>query len=185
MDLVLFDLDGTLVDHDSAAGAAVETWLLGTGWVDAVDVAALVVDWDRIAERHFAAYRAGQINVKDQRRARLRDFLPRIAIDASDWPDERLDSVFRGYLAAYEAAWRAFPDASPSLEAVRRLTQVGVLSNGDLDQQVAKVARNRSRPAPRRRADLGRAGRRQTRPEHLHRGLLSAECAAQGNHVRR
>jgi len=123
VDLILFDLDGTLVDHDGAAAAAVEQWLLEVGWAAAGDVAALVVDWDEIAERHFPAYRTRQTTFQGQRRARLREFLPRLGIDASTWSDERLDTVFDGYLAAYEAAWRPYPDAAPCLEgtAARRL----------------------------------------------------------------
>lgn len=141
MDLVLFDLDGTVLDHDGAAAAAVEQWLLGAGWADAGDVARLVVDWDEIAERHFPAYRSRQMTFQGQRRARLRDFLPRLGIDASSWSDERLDAEFDGYLASYEAAWRPFPDAGPCLEALRRVVSVAALSNGDQAQQEAKVSR--------------------------------------------
>lgn len=32
VELVLFDLDGTLIDHDCAVATAVETWLLENGW---------------------------------------------------------------------------------------------------------------------------------------------------------
>lgn len=138
---MLFDLDGTVLDHDGAAAAAVEHWLLGAGWADAGDVAGLVVDWDEIAERHLPAYRTRQTTFQGQRRARLRDFLPRLGIDASTWSHERLDAVFDGYLAAYEAAWRPFPDAGPCLEALRHVVSVAALSNGDQAQQEAKVSR--------------------------------------------
>jgi len=48
------------------------------------------------------------------RRLRLREFLPRVGIDASTWSDERLDDLFNTYLVVYEAAWRSFPDAEPA-----------------------------------------------------------------------
>ena len=51
MGLVLFDLDGTVLNDDGAAAAAVEQWLVGAGWVDAEGVAGLVSHWDEIAER--------------------------------------------------------------------------------------------------------------------------------------
>ncbi len=69
---------------------------------------------------------------------RLREFLPRLGIDASTWSDERLDTVFDGYLAAYEAAWRPYPDAAPCLEVLRHVVSVAALSNGDQAQQEAK-----------------------------------------------
>jgi FMN phosphatase YigB (HAD superfamily) len=49
---VLFDLDGTLVDHDGAAAAGVEQWLMAKGWVNGGIIAGLVSDWDAIAQRH-------------------------------------------------------------------------------------------------------------------------------------
>ena len=75
--LVLFDLDGTLVDHEGAAAKGVEQWLMANGWADARTIADLISDWDAIAERHFAAYRDRLTTYQGQRRLRLRDFLPR------------------------------------------------------------------------------------------------------------
>ena len=139
--LVLFDVDGTLVDHDGAAAAAVEQWLMANHWADAGTIAGLVSDWDAIAERHFPAYRAGHTTFQGQRRLRLRDFLPRVGIDPSGWPDGQLDDIFKTYLVAYEAAWRSFPDAEPCLGALRRVAQIAVLSNGNQGQQEEKVSR--------------------------------------------
>ena len=139
--LVLFDLDGTLVDHDSAAAEDLGAWLTGNGWADAAGVAGLVSDWDEIAERHFRAYRERLTTYQGQRRLRLRDFLPHVGVDPSGWSDEHLDDTFTTYLAAYRAAWRPFPDAGPCLEALRGAAQVAVLSNGDQEQQEEKISR--------------------------------------------
>lgn len=139
--LVLFDLDGTLVDHDSAAAAGVEQWLMAKGWAKAGTIAGLVSDWDAIAERHFAAYRARLTTFQGQRRLRVLDFLPRVGIDASGWSDERLDDAFDSYVVAYEAAWRSFPDAESCLGELRHVARVAVLSNGDQGQQERKVSR--------------------------------------------
>jgi putative hydrolase of the HAD superfamily len=138
--LVLFDLDGTLVDHHGAAATAVEQWLMARGWADAGTVAGLVSDWDAIAERHFSAYRLRLTTFQGQRRLRLQDFLPRVGIDASTWSDQRLDDAFRGYLVAYENAWRSFPDAEPCLGALQNVAEIAVLSNGDQMQQEEKVS---------------------------------------------
>ena len=73
--LVLFDVDGTLVDHDGAAAAAVQQWLMAMGWADAGTIAGLVSEWDAIAERHFPAYRARLTTFQGQRRLRLRELM--------------------------------------------------------------------------------------------------------------
>jgi putative hydrolase of the HAD superfamily len=139
--VVLFDLDGTLLDHEGAAAKAVERWLIGNGWADPECIAGLVSDWDTIAERHFAAYRERLTTYQGQRRLRLQDFLPHVGIDPAGWSDERLDDVFTTYLVAYQAAWRSFPDAEPCLEALRDTARIAVLSNGDQEQQQEKVSR--------------------------------------------
>lgn len=141
MRLVLFDVDGTLVDHDGAAAAGVQQWLMKMGWAYPGTIAALVSEWDEIAERHFPAYRARLTTFQGQRRLRLREFLPRVGIDASTWSDGRLDALFNTYLVAYETAWRSFPDAEPCLDALRHVAQIAVLSNGNQEQQEAKVSR--------------------------------------------
>lgn len=47
---------------------------------------------------------------------------------------------FNTCLVAYEAAWRSFPDAEPRLEALGRVAQIAVLSNGNQEQQEGKVS---------------------------------------------
>lgn len=136
--LVLFDLDGTLVDHDGAAARAVEQWVAAARWRPTTDVVAA---WAEIAERHFPAYRARETTFQGQRRLRLLEFLPLVGVEAGGWSDERLDDVFADYLSAYEQAWIAFSDAVPCLESVREIVAVAVLSNGDQAQQEDKVRR--------------------------------------------
>ena len=54
--------------------------------------------------------------------------------------EAELDAVFSGYLDAYRAHWRAFPDAAPALRRLQEAgVKVGVLTNGHRDQQEAKL----------------------------------------------
>ena len=141
---MLVDLDDTLVDHRGAAAAGVRRWLLSEGWATEEQVPALVAVWNEVAERHFPAYRARRTTFLEHRRLRLREFLPTldaVGPDAALWSDERLDAVFASYDAAYTAAWRAFDDALPCLEALAGAVEIGVLTNGDQAQQEAKVIR--------------------------------------------
>lgn len=139
--LVLFDLDGTLVDHDAASASAVATWVEQKLWGTPGDVPGHVSAWEQIAERHYPAYRARETTFLEQRRRRVRDFLPRVGVDPAQWTATQLDEAFAGYLAAYERAWCAYPDAQACLQALGRVAQVGVLSNGDQAQQEDKLRR--------------------------------------------
>ena len=130
---VLLDLDGTLVDHESAAAAGLRGWLPSLGMVPTeIEIAR----WAAVQEAHLAAWRDGRISFAEQRRRRLRDFL------GTGGTDAELDEIFAGYLTHYEDAWRAFDDAA---EALARLAAAGlataVLTNGSRGQQLRKLSR--------------------------------------------
>jgi putative hydrolase of the HAD superfamily len=79
----LFDLDGTLVDHDGAAASAVEQWLTGAGLAHVENIAGLISAWHEIADEHMPSYRTGKLTFQGQRRARLCEFLSLVGIDAT------------------------------------------------------------------------------------------------------
>jgi putative hydrolase of the HAD superfamily len=109
VDAVIFDVDGTLVDHDSAQLGGLTMYLsqLGEqldhdGWVR----------WRTLEEHHFARYLAGEVGFQEQRRHRVRDFTG----DAFD--DVSADAWFDGYRRAFEASWSVFDDVAPTLAAL-------------------------------------------------------------------
>ena len=133
---VVFDLDGTLVDHDAASLTGLEA-LLTTLAVEHLRPADVAADWHRLEERHWVEYRAGRLTFQEQRRARLRDFLPHVS---RALPENRYDEIFDAYLAGYEAGWVAFDDAVDALTRVQQLgLPVVVLTNGEQEQQEAKA----------------------------------------------
>ncbi|MDI6104856.1 HAD family hydrolase [Actinoplanes sp. NEAU-A12] len=140
MRAVLFDLDDTLVDQETAAGAAVVSWAATLG-ITGPGVAA---DWARIAEPHYARYQRREITFTGQRRERVREFL---AASPARHPgavltDEEADGLFAGYLERYESGWAAFDDAVPALRHARATgLTVAVLTNGDEAQQRRKLDR--------------------------------------------
>jgi putative hydrolase of the HAD superfamily len=133
---VLLDLDGTLVDQEGAVVAALRSWLPVLG---VEPTAAAVELWQVVQERHLVAWRERTISFAEQRRRRLRDFLPAFGIS---YVDDELDEIFDGYLHAYEDSWRIFDDVD---DALARIAAAGlataVLTNGTREQQNDKLAR--------------------------------------------
>lgn len=123
---VVFDLDATLVDHVGAATAGLRAWLAERG-VEPDE--ALVAQWFALEEEHFARWRDGEISHDEQRRERLRAFLPLVGEPVG--APEELDEQFAGFLAAFRRHWRAFEDAADVLGALRGggIT-TAVLTNG-------------------------------------------------------
>ncbi|HLN79006.1 MAG TPA: HAD family hydrolase [Nocardioidaceae bacterium] len=132
---MIFDLDGTLIDHVGSATKALEGWLPELGATLTEDLTAA---WFVAEEKHFPAWRSREVTFAEQRRRRLRDFLP--LIDSRVGDDAELDEVFSGYLRHYESAWMCFDDAEETLEEVSRLpVKTAVLTNGTDEQQRAKL----------------------------------------------
>lgn len=136
IDAVIFDLDGTLLDHATSARQALVAWLpeLGTSLTPELTAA-----WFLAEEEHFAAWRSGHITFVEQRRRRLRDFLPLIGHPMGNGTD--LDALFAGFLRHYEAAWICFDDVDAALREVAQLpVKIAILTNGAEVQQRAKLA---------------------------------------------
>ena len=130
------DLDGTLCDHRGAAGAAADGFVT---WLGAPKSRQNRVLWLEAEEEQFEQWRAGRTTFQEQRRRRLRSFLPAIQICVPS-EDAQLDALFEQYLLRYRAAWRPFPDAVELLADLhRQQIPVGVLSNGNQAQQFDKL----------------------------------------------
>ena len=136
IEAIVFDLDGTLLDHRGAATSALDVWLPALG---VEGTRALRLAWFEAEERHFDSWRRGEVSFAEQRRRRLREVLPSVAL--ADAPDPDIDALFGAYVELYEAAWRAFDDVEGALDAARsRGLTVTVLTNGTELQQAAKVS---------------------------------------------
>lgn len=142
MRAVLFDLDGTLMDHDAARAAGLAAHL-GERHPELLpdELARLDADWLRLETLHYDEYAAGRCTFQEQRRRRVRglhatlgDVAP-LDGDADEW--------FAGYLTHYRAAWRAFDDVLPALAALAGAlpdVRLGIVTNGEGEPQRAKLA---------------------------------------------
>ncbi|WP_418060536.1 HAD family hydrolase [Pimelobacter simplex] len=136
---LLLDLDDTLVDHRGAADRALRAWLTGLGLADTpAELEAHAERWCVLETRHYERAQRREITYTEQRRVRIREFLP--SWNLAD--DALADDVFAGFLACYQAAQRAFDDAAAAIERARAAgLRVGILTNGELTIQTDKLRR--------------------------------------------
>ena len=133
---VLFDLDDTLMDHQTAAARAVAVWADEHGLRG--EPGDLAERWVAVSNRWYHRWQLRELTVGEQQRARVREFLPHLDLTR----DDAAQAAFDAYADCYRAAWTPFPDARPALERARaaRLA-VGVLTNGIGEFQRAKLER--------------------------------------------
>ncbi|MDJ1132995.1 HAD family hydrolase [Streptomyces iconiensis] len=139
---VLFDLDGTLIDHDAASDAAVVAALPQQRRLSHVGAEEIIRWWRELEASAMDRYLAGEITFQEQRRLRVTGLADRCGLGR--WSDDMADTWFARYLERYEAEWRAFPDVLPALASLRRTSAgllFGVVTNGDAAQQRRKLAR--------------------------------------------
>lgn len=139
---LLFDLDGTLLDHDTAAEVALIEALQTMPALHDVDHVHARRRWKQLEELAMERYLAGEITFTGQRRLRITLLAAELGLGTWDAP--RTDAWFAGYLRRYESAWRIYPDVRPGLDALAEQhphLRLGVLTNGDVDQQRKKLLR--------------------------------------------
>ncbi|GGK82187.1 HAD family hydrolase [Mangrovihabitans endophyticus] len=133
----MFDLDDTLIDHETAARHAVLGWAADL----AISDPEVVRRWARVSARHLDRYQRRELTFAEQRRERVREFLG-VAMT-----DQEADTLFGGYLERYEDGWTVFEDVVPTLRRARAAgLVVAVLTNGEDSQQRRKLDRLRLTP---------------------------------------
>ncbi|GAA1777529.1 HAD family hydrolase [Agromyces lapidis] len=137
--LVLFDLDDTLMAHREAVAAGIVLHMRERAYIG--DEAPAQRLWHELEEQHYHEYLAGRLSFEGQRRARARDF----ALAHGDELDELAAGAwFDRYFERYRESWTLHADA---LRALDRLTaetpqvRIGIITNGELDFQLAKLDR--------------------------------------------
>jgi putative hydrolase of the HAD superfamily len=133
IDAVLFDLDDTLLDGDAAWRSGVAAMLRRCSGVDR---SAAFAAWGSAFNAHFDDYLAGRLSLEESRTARVRSWATALSIDIDAGAEPEW---FAAYLVGYQAGWKPFADVGTTLRKLAHL-KLGVITNGDGQQQRAKIA---------------------------------------------
>ncbi|MFB4279951.1 MULTISPECIES: HAD family hydrolase [unclassified Nonomuraea] len=130
---ILFDLDGTLLDHRTAADTGIVSWFAdrSPGHPRLAEVAGL---WAELEGPYLAMWQAGRCSVQEQRRLRLAALCAELAVPV---PDD-LDAAYADFAARYRRNWAAFPDVAQAVAGLGGFA-LGVLTNGAQRMQEDKV----------------------------------------------
>ena len=97
--------------------------------------------WHDLEEEHYTAYLTGALTFEGQRRARAADF-------AREFGDELDDPAagawFAEYFRHYRDSWALHDDVLPAFDALATAlpgVRFGIVTNGELEFQMAKVVR--------------------------------------------
>jgi putative hydrolase of the HAD superfamily len=142
MRAVLFDLDGTLMDHEAARIAGLKAHLSSLlPDMKSDEFTRLEKEWKRLEALYYDEYTRGECTFVEQRRRRVRGMHAALELD----PAEELaaDAWFGSYLRHYRAAWSGFEDVLPALARLVMTypsMTLGVVTNGEGEPQRAKLA---------------------------------------------
>jgi putative hydrolase of the HAD superfamily len=126
IEVVLFDLDDTLFAHSEAVAAGI------TAHSTAVGLRADTALWVALEEEHYHRYLHGEVDFREQRRARARGFVAPVELT-----DTEAEAWFEAYLLHYRAAWALHDDVLPLLDALPQ--RVGLITNAELRFQLGKL----------------------------------------------
>ncbi len=139
---VLFDLDGTLMDHDAARVEGLQAHLAGRlPDLEACELERLDGEWRRLEALHYDEYASGGCSFQEQRRRRAHGIHAALGRELES--DAVADEWFAAYLGHYRRAWSAFEDAIPALDALVSANpevKLAIVTNGEAEPQHAKLA---------------------------------------------
>ncbi|MCM4083098.1 HAD family hydrolase [Paractinoplanes hotanensis] len=147
VDGVLFDVDDTLVDFSDATARALLAHVGALGAGQTATAAELIACWRALEREHFPRFLRGECSFTEQRRSRARAFCATFGLTLGA-SDEETDAWVGAYLEHCDAAFRAYDDARPALDDLRRAGyRVGAMSNSNHRYQDAKLRRTGLRDA--------------------------------------
>jgi len=134
-DAMLFDIDGTLIDHKKAQKLALHDFFTDHCADLDTDCETFIVLWSKAGEHYFGKYMSGDVSFHDIRPLRCQSVFSSCNVTLS-WDDAR--RLFHTYLSYYERHWTLFDDVLPCIEKCEAMP-MGVISNGDSSEQRKKL----------------------------------------------
>ncbi|NLE04574.1 MAG: HAD family hydrolase [Crenarchaeota archaeon] len=136
IDTVFFDLDGTLLDVKNAQNKACELLFFNYNFSEKTEINDFMFFWDKITEKYYADFIKYKSTYSEQRIHRIKELFAHYSVPL---PSDNALKIYGCYLKEFERNWKLFPDVKENLKKLTRNFQLGIISNGNLKQQLKKL----------------------------------------------
>jgi len=136
MPVILFDLDGTLLDHDMASRQAAVDFFRQFSTELPYTEHEFPTIWRSLAAKYNNFTGTAALSDTEQRRRRIDELF---AQNTPALTPQEADARFQIYLQAYVDNWRVYDDVLPCLDALASY-RLGIVSNGTRRIQSQKLA---------------------------------------------
>ncbi|MHC1598397.1 MAG: HAD family hydrolase [Candidatus Methanofastidiosia archaeon] len=133
---VLFDIDGTLLDHKSAQEKALNEYA-ATCSEDIDNINKFISCWEYASGYYFDKYVKGEITFKRIRSLRAQYVFKQFDVLLSE---REAYERFMRYMEFYERHWSLYSDVLACLKELKGIYKLGIISNGGSRQQRRKLA---------------------------------------------
>jgi len=130
--MIFFDLDDTLLDHESAARAGAKAFYEAYRFAFSEDEENFQQRWNTVSEKYFQANNIAQYSFLEARRLRVRELF------SDPLTDVEAEARFDIYLKIYELNWKLYADAMPCLLALQG-HKLGLITNGESETARLKI----------------------------------------------
>ncbi len=130
--IILFDIDNTLIDHTAAENKAI-SWIHDEYFKQSISLIDFHNMWLEKTKKNWRLFEQKKITFTEQQTQRIQDVWKSLG-NKVDKKTAR--NIFDEYLSEYEKAWKTFKGVEDLLSS---LENVGILSNGNLAQQLKKL----------------------------------------------
>lgn len=135
--MIFFDIDGTLLDYDYAEREGILDFFRSTPNLDTYTEKQSIEIWKQLSHDYFEKYLANELSFEEQKRLRMIELFKRVETKLTN---KEADEKFKSYLSFYKKCWKPYSDVKEVLGKLIKLGySLGVISNGDYDQQVDKL----------------------------------------------
>jgi HAD superfamily hydrolase (TIGR01549 family) len=131
--LIIFDIDGTLINHEYAVEKAIS--YIYNRFVKNNDKKIFISIWNKKQEKYIKLYLNNEITWDEQRLFRVKESFSDINIKLND---KKAKNIFSIYLNQYENNWKVYKDVIPALKLIKN-NVLCIVSNGNSVQQRDKL----------------------------------------------